>query len=138
MRSEQDGYYRTGDRMPERLDPPGPSFYPPNYPPNINPSISQRPYIIAIIIGIILICVGLIIKTAVIYYLVLSGDGPRIAFGTGELLKFIGLMIFSIGIIYGALLDRTLNPYIRLGMFIALGLVIGLLGTNINLPSYYY
>jgi hypothetical protein len=106
--------------------------------PTPTPKISYGPtrgYLILIIIGIIVLMVGMIVYTS-------NGflddpdeydekdneeydDNVRTIRTIGYLIQYIGLILFSIGIIYGALKDNDLPHYVRLGMLIALGIILG-------------
>jgi hypothetical protein len=44
---------------------------------------------------------------------------------TGVIIKQIGLIIITIGIFIGAVVDEKLPPMARLGMFIAVGFILG-------------
>lgn len=106
--------------------------------PAPTPKISYGPtkgYLILIIIGIIILMVGMIVYTS-------NGflddpddndlkdseeysDNVRTIRTIGNLIQYIGLILFSIGIIYGAIKDNDLPHYVRLGMLIALGIILG-------------
>jgi hypothetical protein len=43
----------------------------------------------------------------------------------GSIIEYIGLMVLSIGLIIGAIKDDGLHANVRLGMLIAMGLIIG-------------
>lgn len=53
-------------------------------------------------------------------------DQVRLITTLGSLIEYIGLIILSIGLIKGAVKDDSLHPNVRLGMLIALGLIVGL------------
>ena len=52
-------------------------------------------------------------------------DSIRILVTLGNFLEYIGIMILSIGLILGAVKGKSIHPNVRLGMLIAMGLVIG-------------
>lgn len=52
-------------------------------------------------------------------------DQVRLITTLGSLIEYIGLIILSIGLIKGAVNDNSLHPNVRLGMLIALGLIVG-------------
>ena len=43
----------------------------------------------------------------------------------GNMIEYIGIMVLSIGLIIGAIKDDGLHANVRLGMLIAMGLIIG-------------
>ena len=52
-------------------------------------------------------------------------DNVRLISTTGNLLQYIGIIILSIGLVLGAVKDETIHQNVRLGMLIAMGLIIG-------------
>jgi hypothetical protein len=52
-------------------------------------------------------------------------DGVRTVTTLGNLLEYIGLILLSVGLIVGALKDDDLPANVRLGMLIAMGLIVG-------------
>lgn len=52
-------------------------------------------------------------------------DQVRIITTIGSSIEYVGLIILSIGLIKGAVNDDSLHPNVRLGMLIALGLIVG-------------
>jgi hypothetical protein len=93
----------------------------------------SRNYVGLIMVGIIIIMIGGIIYIS-------SGfvddpddysdiedytDTVRLITTVGNLILFIGIILLSMGLINGALKDDSLHPNIRLGMLIAMGLIIG-------------
>lgn len=52
-------------------------------------------------------------------------DNTRLIQTIGNTVQYIGLILFSVGMLLGALTDRGLAPNIRLGMLVALGIIIG-------------
>ena len=83
-----------------------------------------------IIIGIIIIIIGIMIRVIVHYYFVfgIDPDISKVIYGTGEIIRLLGLMLLFIGLIYGSLRDEPLHPHIRLGMLITVGLIFGFIG----------
>jgi hypothetical protein len=43
----------------------------------------------------------------------------------GHVIQYVGIMVLSVGLIIGAIRDESLHANVRLGMFIAMGLIIG-------------
>lgn len=86
----------------------------------------KRSYVSYIFFGIILLILGTMVRAVVYYYFVfeINAKITSLIMGTGEIFKLLGLMIFILGIIYGALFDESLHPHIRAGMFIGLGLML--------------
>ncbi len=94
----------------------------------------QKPYLGLIIIGIIILLVGGLIYISAGFlddpedYTEMEdySDGVRTITTLGNLLGYIGLILLSIGLIIGAIKDEDLPANVRLGMFIAMGLIVGL------------
>jgi len=126
-----------------------PKQYPPMQPPPIYTTgppgglyIPRKGYINVIIFGIILLLIGGIIFVS-------SGflddpyepdyddygeyqedeedyrDNIRLIQTIGSVVQYFGLILFSWGMLIGALTDRDLAQNIRLGMLISLGIIIG-------------
>jgi purine-cytosine permease-like protein len=105
-----------------------------------------RGYLGLIIIGIIIIMVGGIVLASWGFlddpdengekredY----NDNVRTITTSGNLIQYVGLLILSIGLILGAVKDETLPPNIRLGMVIAMGIIIGFKISYTYIPLYY-
>jgi hypothetical protein len=52
-------------------------------------------------------------------------DTVRTISTLGNVIQYVGIMILSAGLIVGAIRDESLHANVRLGMFIAMGLIIG-------------
>ena len=52
-------------------------------------------------------------------------DNIRYLRSTGSVIQFVGLIVFSSGIVLGALGTNKLSPNVRLGMLISMGLIVG-------------
>ena len=100
---------------------------------NVPRYIPPRNYMWIILVGIIVLLVGGIITTSWGFI-----DPPddrddregyndtiRTLNATGHLLEYIGLIAMCTGMIFGAIKDESLHPNVRLGMFIAMGLIVG-------------
>ena len=92
-----------------------------------------RTYVGLIMVGIIILLVG-----GLIYISAGFVDDPddfddrddyqdtvRLITTVGNLILFIGIILLSMGLINGALKDDSLHPNVRLGLLIAMGLIIG-------------
>ncbi len=138
------GYYMRDyyDEPPSQREPPAPREPPYQPPQHSQPPIRGRPqyrsspFLAIIIIGIIIIMVGGIISACWGFIEDPDDDSDsddreeysdsiRILTSVGNLTQYIGIMILAIGLILGAVKETTLHPNIRLGMLIAMGLVIG-------------
>jgi hypothetical protein len=87
-----------------------------------------RGYVGLIIIGLIILIVGGIISVSWGYITPdYSGysDHVRVIATTGNIIQLIGLIIFSVGIVSGSLRDDSLPTNARLGMLIAMGIILG-------------
>ena len=85
--------------------------------------IDKKNYFIIALVGVILIVIGHGIGRIGIIYSTI----PAV------ILEYIGLGFLTAGLLYGAIRDEKLSPNVRLGMVIAVGLIIGL-----KLMSYSY
>jgi purine-cytosine permease-like protein len=125
----------------EHLQPPPP---PPQHAMHGYPQ--PRGYLGLIIIGIIIVMVGGIVLASWGFlddpdengekredY----NDNVRTITTSGNLIQYVGLLILSIGLILGAVKDDTLPPNIRLGMVIAMGIIIGFKISYTYIPLYY-
>ena len=63
-------------------------------------------------------------------------DGVRVINTIGEIIQYIGVISFSFGMVIGALRDKELSPYARLGMLLSMGIVLGLMISGSI--TYYY
>ena len=52
-------------------------------------------------------------------------DSLRVMKAVGNLLEYIGILLIALGLILGALKDERLQPQVRQGMIIAMGLIVG-------------
>lgn len=52
-------------------------------------------------------------------------DTVRTINTVGNMIQYIGLVVMSTGMLFGAVKDESLHPNVRMGMFIALGLIVG-------------
>jgi hypothetical protein len=52
-------------------------------------------------------------------------DTVRLITTVGNLILFIGIILLCVGLINGALKDDSLHPNVKLGLLIAMGLIIG-------------
>jgi hypothetical protein len=94
-----------------------------------------RAYISLLLIGVILLLIGgmIYISTGLIDDPDEWNDDEREEYSdtlrtisaVGNLVEYVGLAILSIGLILGAVKDEGLHPNVRLGMLIALGLIVG-------------
>jgi len=117
-----DDYY---ERPPSRrAPPPRQEYYPPRPP--------QKGYVVMFIVGIIILMVAGIIYVSWGYMndpdneddSESYSDNVRIITTTGNLLQYIGISILCIGLFLGAMKDEDLHQNVRLGMLIAIGLII--------------
>ena len=108
-------------------------------PPMQNAPVSQMPpprtYIAFLLAGVILLLIGGIVvnSTGLIDDPDEWDDGDREEYSDtvrtyatiGNMIEYIGIMVLSIGLIIGAIKDDGLHANVRLGMLIAMGLIIG-------------
>ena len=60
-------------------------------------------------------------------------DNVRLVTTIGDIVEYIGVLAFGIGMLLGALTDNELSQYTKLGMLIAIGVIIGFkIGGAIN------
>ncbi len=59
-------------------------------------------------------------------------DTVRTITSLGNIIQYVGIMILSVGLIMGAIRDESLHGNVRLGMLIAMGLIIGFKIMSIN------
>jgi hypothetical protein len=52
-------------------------------------------------------------------------DTVRTITTLGNVIQYVGIMVLSIGLILGAIKDESLHANVRLGMLVAMGLIIG-------------
>lgn len=52
-------------------------------------------------------------------------DTVRTISTLGNIIQYVGLMVLSVGLIIGAIKDESLHANVRLGMLIAMGLIVG-------------
>ncbi len=116
-------------------------YLPPQHipPPMQNAPVSQmsppRTYIAFLLAGVILLLIGGIVvnSTGLIDDPDEWDDGDREEYSDtvrtyatiGNMIEYIGIMVLSIGLIIGAIKDDGLHANVRLGMLIAMGLIIG-------------
>ncbi|UCH89450.1 MAG: hypothetical protein JSV49_02025 [Thermoplasmata archaeon] len=62
-------------------------------------------------------------------------DRTRLIQTIGLIIQYVGLMVFAIGMVLGALTDEDLSQYTKLGMLVAMGIIIGL---KIGSSTIYY
>ena len=134
--------HSRGQQPPMPMPPPPPGFRPPG-------SVG---YVALIIFGIIMLMVGSMIyvswgfmddpdssdndnygKESEEY-----SDNIRTITTTGSIIQNIGLIILSIDLIIGATQDKNLSPNVRLGMLIAMGIIIGFGISSSYIPYYGY
>jgi len=85
-------------------------------------AISKRCTTLAVV-GIIILIIGPVtVHTALEF---LKGETQKTAAYSGAIIYHVGLAILSISLIAGGMLREKLNPYVRFGMLIAAGLILG-------------
>jgi hypothetical protein len=118
--------------QPQQVPPPGP-------PVSHQRIAPPRPYIGLLLIGITILLIG-----GIIYMSVGFLDDPddndgwgggdpwedyrdtiRTMVTLGNVIQYVGIMVLSVGLILGALKDESLHANVRLGMLIAMGLIVG-------------
>ena len=107
---------------------------PPPYPENEHHYPPSRGYVSMIVVGIIILMIGSILLVSwgfmddpdsgdsgrEEYY-----DNIRTISTLGKMTQFIGLIILSIGMIQGAISDNNIPINVRMGLLIAMGIIIG-------------
>lgn len=112
--------------QPQPMPQPGPM------PPPGAPFGPGRGYAGLILVGILILLIGGMVSSA-------SGfldpseydeyneyqDAVRVTTAIGAIIQYVGLILMSIGMLIGAIRDETLPQNVRLGILIAMGLIIG-------------
>ncbi len=141
------------ERMPIRMKPERQSSVSRSHGPYEEPPYAYPPtrgYLSLIIIGIIVLMGGAIIyigsgflddpddpdydsNEKEEYY-----DNVRTIMSVGNLIQYIGIILLSIGLLLGAVNDDRLPINVRLGLLIAMGVIIGfkISGTYITYIGY--
>ena len=102
-------------------------------------------FLAACVLGIIILTTGMILQTSVSFIIVPTEDLFEPAeydknlvknIGTiGSIISQIGTMILAIGLLSAGFLARDISPNARMGLFIAAGLVLGLIfGLSVSIP----
>ena len=130
---------------------PQPYMQPQQIPPPVPPVSHQRispprPYIGLLLIGICLLLIGGIISISIGFIDDPDGndgwtggdpwedytDTLRPVHTLGNVIQIVGIMVLSVGLILGALKDESLHANVRLGMLLAMGLIVGFKLMSIN------
>jgi hypothetical protein len=106
--------------------PPEHPGYDHHYPPS-------RGYVSMILVGIIILMVGGIIAVSAGFMDDPDNGGDREEYydnlrtitTLGKLVQYIGLIIFSIGMVQGAITDNRIPINVRMGLLIAMGIIVG-------------
>lgn len=99
------------------------------------------------VLGIIMLASGIIVQTSVSFIVVAGEDilDPaeydrnlvKNIGAIGSIISQIGTMILAIGLLSAGFLARDVNPNARMGLFIAAGLVLGLIfGLSSGIPIF--
>ncbi|MCJ2563149.1 MAG: hypothetical protein LN417_03555 [Candidatus Thermoplasmatota archaeon] len=93
-------------------------------------------FLAACAVGIVILTTGMIVQTSVSFIVVLGEDilDPteynrnlvKNIGAIGKIISLIGTMILAIGLLSAGFLARDISPNARMGLFIAAGLVLGL------------
>jgi len=110
---------------------------PPPPPVGYGPQV-YRGYVVLILLGIVILAIGGIIAVSWGYMGDPDSDTIRVIQTTGVIIKSIGLIVLSLGLLLGAVNDNNLPINVRLGMLVAMGLIIAYHATTTVLPYYYY
>jgi hypothetical protein len=94
-------------------------------PPRTYISLLLGGIIILLVGGIIFISVGFIDDPEDYDEREEYNDTVRTFSTVGNLIQYVGLMVLSIGLILGSIKDESLHANVRLGMLIAMGLIVG-------------
>ena len=108
--------------VPQPVPTPPVSTY---SPPRTYISLLLGGIIILLVGGIIFISVGFIDDPEDFDEREEYNDTVRTISTLGSLIQYVGLMVLSIGLILGAIKDESLHANVRLGMLIAMGLIVG-------------
>ena len=115
----------------QRPPPPPPAHFSQEPWPSIQGIMQERFYVKIFIIGLVLILIGYILATS-IGYMVLADNIDSSTYTkirtslttSGSLIKEIGMVCLVLGLFFGAVIEEKFPHYVRLGMFIALGLIV--------------
>jgi hypothetical protein len=140
-------YYEETPTRPTRTPPPP--------PPREIVSRSSPNFLSLIVIGIVIVLIGGIIIISFGFIndpddeeyssdnysnyekdLEEYMDMYRMVSALGSLVQYVGLIILSIGLIYGAVRAEYLPPNVRLGMLLAMGLIVGLKLGGLFIPYF--
>ena len=122
------------------------------HPPQMYPPV-KKGYVTLATIGIVILLIGGIITVSVgflkqpdsddyddteDYHNAVEGynDLRRIIPTLGAVIQYVGVILFALGLLTGGLTDTELSPNIRLGILIALGIIVGLMAGNVLVLSY--
>ena len=141
--------------QPQGMSQP-PAYAPPPPPrawrkkPKSRPPIPMK-FLAACVLGIILLTSGMIVQASVSFIIVLGEDilDPaeydrnlvKNIGAIGSIISLIGTMILAIGLLSAGFLARDISPNARMGLFIAAGLVLGLvfgLSAGMTILPFYY
>lgn len=140
--------------QPQGMSQP-PAYAPPPPPrawrkkPKPRPPIPKK-FLVACALGIVILTTGMIVQTSVSFIVVLGGDilDPaeydrnlvKDVTAIGRIISQIGTMILAIGLLSAGFLAREISPNARMGLFIAAGLVLGLifgLSAGMTISTFY-
>jgi hypothetical protein len=88
-------------------------------------------YLWLCLIGIIIMVVGLMLSTSSQFLIDTEGydydtNVVRNLSATGNIIKTIGVLLLGVGLLAPAFMVRGMGPYVRIALFIAAALIIGL------------
>ncbi len=121
-------------------------------PPHMYPPV-KKGYVTLAIMGIIILLIGGMVTVSVgfleqpdsddyddgqSYQDAMDGysDLRRIIPTLGSVIQYVGVILFAIGMLTGGLTDNELSPNVRLGILIALGIIVGFTARNILVLNY--
>jgi hypothetical protein len=132
------------DDLRVEMEGPQPQQYPVQQPPQAYMGIPpKKGYIFLITMGIVILLLGGMVMASAGFLREPDqddyADNPegyeddvdgyrylqRLIPSIGQIIQFVGLIVFSMGMLTGALTDMELPPMIRVGMLIALAIIIG-------------
>ncbi len=127
MDDESDAYAPVEQTVPEPAMPGGPQGEHPSQPvpPYAAPfPVTPTPQEMMgrIVLGFVLILIGWIMSS--VYLSTLDGDAVSIVQTIGLIFRSVGLVIVAIAMLQGALLQNWYSDRIRVGILVAVGLIV--------------